>query len=350
MRRTAIKPKRLYQLSREFMASQPCPGFNPEGGRPRTYDDSLILAIASIQNLHQFSFREALEFCEDFFPDLPTLSTYHYRLKTFNPRLPRKFIEYLAQKIQKSTSEKVCFFIMDGTGFSYHDAYPMKLYRGLEIRKIRSHLKVAALIASTKKRRFVLSAKAGKAYSSEIKLIEPLLLKNISPPGYVLGDKGFDCIRILQAIRKKKCRAAVAIKKGRLQTIRDPLRIWSKKNADNPAIYNKRTLIEGLFGNVKQKLSSHVRIFKLKIAKIFALLRLALLNVAVLIKLETENQALWIWFSNSARGKGFGIFSASCAIFSLFVFLIAICLTPSLRTSTLLKRVLQQKKNLLKYL
>lgn len=63
MRRTKIKPKQLYQLTKEYYH----PEFESSGGRPRTYDDALIIAIASIQNLYSFSFREALEFCEEYF-------------------------------------------------------------------------------------------------------------------------------------------------------------------------------------------------------------------------------------------------------------------------------------------
>ena len=59
MRRTTIKPKILYQLAKEYMHTLPRRMY-PRGGRPRTYDDALILTIASIQNLNQYSFREAL--------------------------------------------------------------------------------------------------------------------------------------------------------------------------------------------------------------------------------------------------------------------------------------------------
>ena len=111
----------------------------------------------------------------------------------------------------------------------------------------------------------------------------------------VLGDKGFDCIRILEKIKKKRCMAAIAIKEGRRREARNSLRKQSRENSLNPEIYSKRTLVEGLFGNVKQKLSSHVRVFRLDIAKTFSLLRLALFNVAVLVSLEKEAY-LFLWF------------------------------------------------------
>lgn len=300
MRRTTIKPKKLYELAREYLSTRHIPAPNSKGGRPRDYDDALILTIASIQNLNQYSFREALEYCEDYFADLPVLSTYHDRLSKFTS------IEYTGKKIvsltKPNTPQKGRVFIVDGTGFSYYDVYPMKFFNGMDIRKIKTHVKVGALIGLAKNKRFVVSAGAGKSYTGDTTLVQPLLEKLTPGQGYVLGDKGFDSHRIMETIIKKGYCPAIDIKQGYLKKnvrkIKDPLRLQSKKNADNEKIYNKRTLIEGLFGNIKQKLSSHVRVFKLEIAKVFALLRFALLNISVLVRLEKA--ILWIWFPNSA--------------------------------------------------
>src|SRR3990167_2123838 len=262
MRRTTIKPKRLYELAREYMALRHVPISNPGGGRPREYDDALILTIACIQNLNSYSFREALEYCEDYFKELPALSTYHDRLALLTSDIAQGFVEYIGKQIQstskdnkKTSKEKGRLFVVDGTGFSYHDIYPMKLHRGTEIRKIKGH-------------------------------------------GAVLGDKGFDSIALMTLIQSKGYVPVIPIKQYHRWSAQDPLRVQSDQNATKP-IYKKRTLIEGLFGNVKQKLSSHIRVFKTEIAKVFALLRLALLNVSVLVSIEKEAM-IWIWFPNSA--------------------------------------------------
>lgn len=302
MRRTAIKPKRIYELTQDYLSAKKVIVSHPKGGRPRDYDDALILTIACIQNLHQFSFREALEFCEDIFPDLPSLSTYHYRLSRISPKIAQGLIVYLGKKIksQKSLSKGISFFITDGTGFSFHDAYPMKLHRGTEIRKIRSHVKAAVLAGVFgKKRRFIISANTGPPYTGDPKLVHPLINDLELSHGYLVGDKGFDSHEIMALGITKGLRPAIAIKQGRLhQNINDSLRLRSKRNADNPKIYRKRTLVEGLFGNIKQKLSSHVRIFKLDIARTFVLLRFALFNMSVLASLE-KTDIIWRWFSNS---------------------------------------------------
>lgn len=300
MRRTAIKLNRIYELAQDYIASRHNPTDKSKGGRPRIFSEALILTLACLQNLHQFSFREVLEFNQDYLKKkAPTLSTYHYRIKRVPIEIIQDFVEYISSKIKEIGKEGIQdILIMDGTGFSYHDVYPMKLYRGMEIRKIQAHVKVAALLGILGKRRFVLSARAGPPYAGDVGLVEPLINKINQPGSYVLGDKGFDCIRLLELILFKKCQPVIDIKQGRLNQIKHPLRLLSKRNVNESGIYTKRPLIEGLFGNIKQKLSSHVRIFNLDIAKKFVLIRFALLNMAVLASLEKAG-LLWIWFSNS---------------------------------------------------
>jgi len=301
MRRTTIKPKILYRLAQEYIRTLPRRTY-AKGGRPRTYDDALILTIASLQNLNQYSFREALEYCEDYFSGLPALSTYHDRLSQFNASIAQGFTEYIGKKIvaiSKNTPKKRRVFVLDGTGFSYHDSYPMKFFNGMDIRKIRTHVKIGAVMGLAGKRRFVVSTMAGPAYASDMTLIQPLIEQLPPGKGCVLGDKGFDSHRIMATIIEKGYDPVIPIKRGRGRScVKDPLRQRSQNNAEKP-IYKKRTLIEGLFGNIKQKLSSHVRIFKFEIAKMFALLRFALLNISVLISIVKE-MILWMWFPNSA--------------------------------------------------
>lgn len=302
MRRTAIRPARMHELAREYLAAEKVVVIHEKGGRPQTYDNALILTVACIQNLHQFSLREALEFCDDLFPELPTLSTYHYRLSRISPKIAQGFVAHLGKKIQDvpkaDAPKKGRIFVMDGTGFSYHDAYPMKLHLGTEIRKIRTHVKIAALMGLVGQRRFVVSAKAGRAYAGETTLIQSQLEALPKGKGSVLGDKGYDSARIMQMIKNKGYRPVIPIKRHRGYLPKDPLRVESDNNAQKN-IYRKRTLVEGMFGNLKQKLSSHIKIFKIEIAQTFALLRFALLNMTVLVSLEQG--WLWIRFSNRAR-------------------------------------------------
>lgn len=143
MRRTTVSPRQIYAFANEFISSQRQGRYGP--GRPKLYDDALIIAIACVHNLYSFSFRETLEFCESQYTFLPVLSAYHYRLQRLPSDTIRKFIEFLGTKIKQETKSKIRLFIVDGTGFSYKDDYPMKFYRGTEIRKIKAHVKVGAI-------------------------------------------------------------------------------------------------------------------------------------------------------------------------------------------------------------
>ena len=75
--------------------------------------------------------------------------------------------------------------------------------------------------------------------------------------------------------------------------INHPLRIESFLNSSNPLLYNKRSLIEGLFGNTKEKTGSNVRVFRTDLAQRFVLIRLALFNISMLVDLE--NGQVWIF-------------------------------------------------------
>ena len=174
----------------------------------------------------------------------------------------------------------------------------------MDIRKIKTHVKAGVVIGFVGMKRYVVSASAGKSYTGDTVLIQPLLEKLPKGKGSVLGDKGFDSRRIMATIEDKGYLPVIPIKRHRSFSPQDPMRIRSSERASIWSVYKQRTLIEGLFGNVKQKLGSHARVFKLEIAKLFALLRFALLNVSVLITIENTiagiGSVMWVGFPNSA--------------------------------------------------
>ncbi|MBM4177323.1 hypothetical protein FJ208_00775 [Candidatus Gribaldobacteria bacterium] len=96
----------FYNLAKEYLSTCPAPSPNPEGGRPKTSDDALILTIASIQNLNQYSFREALECCEDYFDNIPALSTYHELLAQFTSDIAQGFVEHTGKKVISLSKDK----------------------------------------------------------------------------------------------------------------------------------------------------------------------------------------------------------------------------------------------------
>lgn len=299
MRKT-ISPKTIYHLAKEFAKLEK--KTLKKRGRPTEYSQSLVLTVASIQNLYGFSFRETLEFCQFFLGEMPSLSTFHYRVNTLNPETVKQFIAFLGMEIQKgfhASGKKLKFVIIDGTGFSFNDIYPLQYLRGTEVRKVKSHVRALALVASTGKERFFVGAESGEAYASEIKMAEKLIprysfKKNLP----FLGDKGFDSVFLLQLIKKRGALPCIKMKDTMRYGIKDPER---KKSKQNECLYGgKRTLIEGLFGNVKQKTTSHIRAFKQNIAEVFALLRLALYDMYLLTSLRLK-AGVWVIFRTASN-------------------------------------------------
>ena len=288
MRRTVLCPKAIYHYASLFVKSlekeKPC------RGRPKTYSPALILAVAGIQNLYGFSFREALEFCGETF-DLPALSTFHYRVSTLNPAIVKKFIAFLGMELQHiflSEKKPIRSFIIDGTGWSFNDIYPLSFLRGTEVRKVQSHVRAIALVATTGKERFFIGVEEGRAYAGEVTLAKTLISRfSFRQNLPFLGDRGFDSIYFLKLVKDRGALPAIRMKEGRHFSIKSPER---KESRENEKLYGKgRTLIEGLFGNTKEKTGNHIRVFKEHIAQIFGLLRLALYNMYLLKKKG------WVW-------------------------------------------------------
>jgi hypothetical protein len=210
-------------------------------GRPREYDEALILTIAAMQNLYDLSFREVLEFVEPYTSHIPCLSTFHYRVQTLSLENVRKFLAFLGQELQGilcGDGRPLKYFIVDGTGWSFRDIYPLHYLRGTEVRKVHSHVRTLALIASNGKRRFVIGAISGGPYASEVvmakQLVGTFVFRHHLP---FLGDKAFDAVALLKLIKQQGCLPAVAIKGTYQYPIRDPERVQSaqqeKRMAEN---------------------------------------------------------------------------------------------------------------------
>lgn len=286
MKRTTLCPEKIYQYAHEFSKTKKVFA----RGRPRTYDEALILAIAAVQNLYSFSFREALEFVGPRLKDTPCLSTFHYRVSHLSTERIEDFVTFLGLRLQSTfakTGTPLKRYIVDGTGWSFHDIYPLHFRRGTEVRKTHSHVRTLTLVATTGRQRFVIGAHAGGPYASEVVLAKQLVSKfSFKKKLPLLGDKAFDAIEFLQLIKTRGGVPAIAMKETFRHEIRDPERAQSARK--EKCYGKKRTLIEGLFGNVKEKDHSHIRVFDQHIAEVYGVLRLALYDMYLLVTLERE--------------------------------------------------------------
>jgi hypothetical protein len=101
-----------------------------------------------------------------------------------------------------------------------------------------------------------LGCETGKAYASEIKMLNQILNKQRTT---FIADKGYDSISVIQKILDIGLIPAIKIKQTFRVKIKHPLRQLSKENWLKYG--KKRYRIESLFGNIKNKANS---VFKVK--------------------------------------------------------------------------------------
>ena len=145
-------------------------------------------------------------------------------------------------------------------------------------------MRVVAIIGVIDKKRVVISANAGGAYSSELRLALPMIdgLSSFASAEYFVADKCYDSVELMRRLISSGIKPAIKIKETMRAGVKNELRKLSKFYANRKEVYSKRYLIESLFGTIKQKLSSHIKVKTEDIAMRFALIRLLIFNLCAL--------------------------------------------------------------------
>ncbi|OAQ21816.1 transposase [Thermosulfurimonas dismutans] len=279
MRRSKLRLKTIFKITRAIINEKPL-AFR---GRPKTYSDAFIISIFLYQTLKNLSYREALEEAFDILGRRPALSTYHYRVSKFPKQSLKILLQELARKLL-AKEHHLFSFISDGTGFSYHDLYPLKFLRGSEIRKVKAHIRVVPIIGVTSSgKRIVITAETGGPYASEVKLLLEALTE-IDPVTFkaecLIADKCYDSLKVMEKLVELGLKPAIKVKETFRQKVKHPLRkdsriFWEKWGRN-------RYLIESLFGTVKLKIGSHFRVRKEEIAQKRGLAAFVLYNMYLL--------------------------------------------------------------------
>ena len=136
--------KKFTLLSKKYLKENPLVRLR-QRGRPRTYDNTLILTLWLYQTLWRASYREVLEIAQQAGFSTPALSTYHYRVS----QLPLKLFQYLIIQIGKNlTSQNSTpwrlYWLMT-LGLVFQDRYALSLCRGETLRQVRAHMRLVIL-------------------------------------------------------------------------------------------------------------------------------------------------------------------------------------------------------------
>ena len=274
-------------------------------GRPKKYSDAFIMTLIVYQEAHSLSVREVLKEASKFFKDVPVPSNYLYRRARIRPQFMEAFIEWSTTLIlQNGRFSLKCMYI-DGTGFKYDDLYPMKYERGTRIREVKSHVRAVVVVADFGKvgrRRLkgIVAIKTGPAYASEIKLAEEIYngWAEVGPPGNVLvGDALYAVKRHILELEAMGVEAHFKVRKDTLRSrIRDEVLLRMRERVKKGKYYRRRSNIESVFSEIKQKMSSTLRTRDENSARVMMLARFAAWNIYMVLYAQKHSEGGMLFF------------------------------------------------------
>ena len=134
-----------------------------------------------------------------------------------------------------------------------HNVYPLRLLRGLEIRKVKSHIGIVPAVGLTASgKRIIITKAAGGPYSSEVRLLIKALKeadRGILKGKSFIADRCYDSIEVMKQLIDLGTRPAIKVKETFRKGIRHPLCKESAKLWEEIGV--KRFLAESLFGTLK---------------------------------------------------------------------------------------------------
>jgi len=273
-------------------------------GRARKYPDETILALLFLQVAWKLSFRELELLAVQVFgrENIPDFSTYYYRLKKLPYYLLTDFVNFTSRRLLGKYHKQVKFLIIDGTGFKYDELYPLKILRGLEIKKVRSHVKVVVLSVHLENgKRFVLTAIPDRGYVSEVKVGERIIgwfyergfTCRVLRGKPLLGDKAYDSVKFIGLVEVAGLKPYVKVRETFRKSVKSRVRLRAKRLVESDRLHRYRGLIESIFGEIKQDVGSYERTKSFHMAQLFVLAKFCLFNMCVLLFI------IWIFQTGS---------------------------------------------------
>ncbi len=132
--------------------------------------------------------------------------------------------------------------------------------RGIEIKKVRSHVKTVVLsVHLGSDKRFVLMVLPELSYASEVKAGKKIIrwlghrgfILNVLKGEPFLGDKVYDSIGFIELLKRVGFRPYVKVKETFRKNVKPEVRLRAKRLTESNKLYSFRGLIEGIFGEIK---------------------------------------------------------------------------------------------------
>ena len=274
-------------------------------GRPKKYSDAFIMTLLVYQEAHSLSVREVLQEASRFFNDVPVPSNYLYRRARIRPEFMEAFIEWSSSLIFQGGEYSLESMYIDGTGFKYDDLYPMKYERGTRIRKIKSHVRAVVVVADFGKvgrRRLkgIVAIRTGPAYASEVKLAEEIYSDwaQVGPPGNVLvGDALYAVKRHILELEAMGVEAHFRVREDTFRSrIRDEVLLRMRQRVKSGRYYRRRSNIESVFSEIKQKMTSTLRTRDENSALVMMLARFAAWNICMVLYAQKHSDGGILFF------------------------------------------------------
>lgn len=262
---------------------------NTKRGRPKVYEDYIIISALLIKTLENLSLRDLEERLKELFPKVPDFTTLHYRLKKLSKSHLEELIEKTAQEILKVLQAKELHcLIADGTGFGYADSYFLRSKRGKELREVKAHIKTEVLVGVVRGKSFVVGVKAEEAYSDENRLLKEMLKKMFLRAKYFMGDAYYGkSVEVLKRIRELGMKAIVPVRDSMRMKVKNSYRRWAKRNyEEHKEVYKRyRYRVEQVIGVVKNLFGDRERVYEFHLGCLYVLGRFASYNLMVLVEL-----------------------------------------------------------------
>jgi hypothetical protein len=253
-------------------------------GRPKKYKESLIYFAFAFKVARNLSYRDLEHQLKEInlFDKIPNFSSIFYRFKHLNELLVGYFIKKIANLIKNFN--KIKYSLIDATGFGYDDSFKLKMLRGKELRKVKSHIRLEAIVSVTNKNyTFIDGFYLDKAYSNENKMLFNLLKNYNFSSKYIMADALYSTVKFAQYALNKKLIPIIPTKDTLHTKIRNKFRkILQNYYENNRYIYKKRNLIENFFAKIKNSFSDKENTKNFNMAKKFILMKLLLVNFATL--------------------------------------------------------------------